>query len=520
MVVYNFPWLSEGSLQTNITAMTANSRSFTLQDQPEVFFSSAETSRAVNYAIETGRARRIARGVITRNMNDPIEVVVRRNCWRIAGYYFPGAVVVDRTAVEMVPASDGTVTLAAATPREVKLPGLWLRAREGPGPLDDDARWQGEDLFMSSRPRAFLENFRPSRSRVGVSRTLGQEELEEKLDAYAGRDLTNLNRLRDAARELAPKIGADAELQVLDDLIGALHGTRPSTKLKSSLGRSRASGLPYDQGRLVRFDQLARHLLEIAPPHLGENPAHELTTFAFFESYFSNFIEGTEFTLDEAERIVFKGEMPEQRPQDAHDILGTYHLVVDARERGRVPKSADELIEILRDQHAQMLAERPEIGPGEWKNGSNRAGGTHFVAPEFVEGTLLQSWRFYESLPAGFARAAFAMFAVSEVHPFADGNGRTARLLMNSELTAAGEQRIIVPSSRRVDYLGGLRGMTHNARAASFIAVLAALQAQSGEVNYSSRPAAELDLHRRRAFDDPSEQPGFVDALAEGAQKP
>jgi Fic/DOC family len=43
-------------------------------------------------------------------------------------------------------------------------------------------------------------------------------------------------------------------------------------------------------------------------------------------------------------------------------------------------------------------------------------------------GTLHESWRLYDSLPVSFARAAFAMFLVSEVHPFADGNGRMARL--------------------------------------------------------------------------------------------
>lgn len=37
-----------------------------------------------------------------------------------------------------------------------------------------------------------------------------------------------------------------------------------------------------------------------------------------------------------------------------------------------------------------------------------------------------------ESLPPGFARAAFHLFLVSEVHPFADGNGRVARVFMDS----------------------------------------------------------------------------------------
>ena len=41
----------------------------------------------------------------------------------------------------------------------------------------------------------------------------------------------------------------------------------------------------------------------------------------FFESYFSNFIEGTEFEVDEALAIVFEGRIPKDRPADAHDVL-------------------------------------------------------------------------------------------------------------------------------------------------------------------------------------------------------
>ena len=491
-----------------------NKHSFGIEDQPEVFFTSAETSRAAHYAVRTGRARPIARGIYTRNLTEPLDVVVRRNCWRIAAHLFPGAVVVDRTAIQMRPAADDSVTLAATAARDVRLPGLWLRARQGDGPLDSDDRWMGEDLFMSSRPRAFLENCRPSRSRTGLARTLSQTELEVALDTYAGRDIENLNRLRDEARALVPVLRAEAEFERLDRLIGALFGTRTGT-LASPRARARARGEPYDEARLQKFEQLAHHLLATAPPHREPNPAHELSTFAFFEAYFSNFIEGTEFTVDEAKRIVFDGFVPLRRPKDAHDILGTYRIVADPASRARVPGSAAELIRQLQEQHAAMLKERPEIGPGEFKTEPNRAGATEFVAPEFVEGTLVASWRLYNTLPAGFARAAYAMFVVSEVHPFTDGNGRVARVLMNAELTAAQQQRIVVPTSLRTDYLSGLRAMTHNAFADTYVTVLAGLQAFTAETDFSSREAAEHDLERRHAFGDASLQPMLSQALAE-----
>ena len=54
------------------------------------------------------------------------------------------------------------------------------------------------------------------------------------------------------------------------------------------------------------------------------------------------------------------------------------------------------------------------------------------------------------------------LFVVGEVHPFADGNGRVSRIMMNAELTAAGQSKIIVPMVFRPDYIGALRRLSRN----------------------------------------------------------
>jgi Fic family protein len=490
---------------------------FSLDEQPEVFFSTTQSSRAIRTRLQRGEVRQLGPRLYTKNLTDDSETVARRNWSRIAAGYFPGAVIVDRTALESRPAEDGSVTLAANSRREQRIAGLRLRPRSGHGPLDGDTPWMGEDLYMSSQPRAFLENMRRSRARDGLPRTLRPYEIEERLDRYAQLRPSTLNELRDAARALAPRLDAEEEFARLDQLIGALSGTREG-ELHTAPGRARAAGAPFDTARVTRFEQLQEHLQSVAPPGLPPNPENELSTFAFFEAYFSNFIEGTEFTLEEAERIVFEGVLPQQRPKDAHDILGTYRLVSDHGERARTPHAADELLTILLSQHATMLAERPEAGPGAFKLEPNRAGSTYFVEPDLVEGTLRQGFAFYNSLPAGFHRGVFSMFLVSEVHPFADGNGRMARILMNSELTAAGEQRIIVPIAARHDYLNALRGMTHNANATSYVRVMASLQALTAEAPFRDRASAELWLHRRGLFRDPSEEQAVDLSILGGAQ--
>ncbi len=54
------------------------------------------------------------------------------------------------------------------------------------------------------------------------------------------------------------------------------------------------------------------------------------------------------------------------------------------------------------------------------------------------------------------------MFLLAEVHPFADGNGRVARALMNTELSAAGLCRVMVPLSYRDEYMSALRALSQN----------------------------------------------------------
>jgi hypothetical protein len=138
------------------------------------------------------------------------------------------------------------------------------------------------------------------------------------LERYGRDEPASLNRLRDEARAIAPELGLNEELSVLDGLIGTLLGTH-DVKLSSARARATASGVRYDPVRIERFRELAIHLLATGLPEVAEGARHDVSVFGFFESYFSNYIEGTEFTLEQAADIVFRGAVPPQRPQDAHE---------------------------------------------------------------------------------------------------------------------------------------------------------------------------------------------------------
>ena len=193
-------------------------------------------------------------------------------------------------------------------------------------------------------------------------------------------------------------------------------------------------------------------------------PAAESDNRAFWEAYFSNFIEGTEFTVEEARSIIYSNAgasgLTHNRPEDAHDVRETHRLIIDKILGPAIPADATELLDLLKRRHARMMAARPATNPGVFKTRNNQVGPRVFVAPGLVEETLSRGWQLSRSLPSPTGRAFFILFLLAEVHPFNDGNGRISRLGMNAELDAASQARLIIPTAFREDYISALRALT------------------------------------------------------------
>ena len=92
------------------------------------------------------------------------------------------------------------------------------------------------------------------------------------------------------------------------------------------------------------------------------------------------------------------------------------------------------------------------------------------------------------------------MFLVSEVHPFVDGNGRVARAMMNAELVSGGQERIIIPTAFRTDYLGALKAITQNGHTDPVIRMLDAAQRYTHSIDWSSMGRAHTMLEESNAF--------------------
>ncbi len=442
----------------------------------EIIFASSNPQEAykISKMLQEKKIRKIAPRIYTTNFDEKPSEIIRRNILEILGNLYPQSVLSYRSAFEFKPTSTNQIFVTYSYTRKIKLPGVTINFLEGKGPVEGDNKMIGE-LYVSSKERAFLENLKITKKSGHDSKTLGIPKIEEKLDdvlRIKGED--GLNQLRDKAKKLSEILEMQKEYESLSKIISALLATKPSKILKSDLALSRAAGLPYDRNRIELFEILSNYLHNKT---FKERPEKNLSlnsfrNFAFFEAYFSNYIEGTVFEVSEAKNIVDTGVPLPSRDDDSHDILGTYQIVSDRNEMKKIPSGADEFLDLLQSRHKTLLSARVSKSPGQFKEKNNRAGNTFFVDFKLVRGTLIRGFDYYKILTDPFARAAYMMFLISEVHPFEDGNGRIARVMMNTEFVNKNQSKIIIPTVYRDDYLLTLKRLTNQKDPSPYVDML------------------------------------------------
>ena len=476
-----------------------------LQSLNEVIVGSADpaVAKLLSTLKREKRVLRLAPRLYTTNLTDSPEKIVRRNLWTIVGKLWPGARLSHRTAFEYAP-HEGHVFLGYKYTRKVNLPGITIHFVATPESLPSDYPFL-EGLGVSSHARALLENLEPDRTQGGVEKCLPPEAIEERLETeFAAGGESALNKLRDEGRSIAAAISCEYGFSRLDRIIGALLSTRPADVLKSGVARARAAGEPFDSARIELFGTVLARLGGMEFPDYPERNVSDsdYATFAFFESYFSNYIEGTEFELEEARRIVESGTAIPTRDADSHDILGTYAIASNRAEMARRAATADEFLDLLRARHRVVMSGRPASAPGLFKTRDNRAGNTHFVSFDRVRGTLKRGFDMSRALRHPFARAVFVLFVTSEVHPFADGNGRISRIMMNAELTAAAQAKILVPTVFRTDYIGALRRLSRDGDPSVLVSAMLRLWDFSRWLSSGDFESLKSRLEASNAFSD------------------
>ena len=119
-------------------------------------------------------------------------------------------------------------------------------------------------------------------------------------------------------------------------------------------------------------------------------------------------------------------------------------------------------VEDIKTLHRLFFRGIDEKNAGIWRDTSVMVTGTDYVfpAPDEIDGLMAGLGQWIEKgrssmHPVRFAAELHLRFVT--IHPYVDGNGRVARLLMNTALIQDGYMLAIVPPVLRPDYLSSIR---------------------------------------------------------------
>ena len=177
-------------------------------------------------------------------------------------------------------------------------------------------------------------------------------------------------------------------------------------------------------------------------------------------TYTSNAIEGNTLTQIETNLVIEKGvTIGGKKLRDHLEAIDHYEAVGFMRElavRAAALAESD-----IRNLHALVVKRSdPDIAGGYARAGRyvNTDRGRHsFPSPAEIPALMGDFAAWLRDAPATPDSAFAAHRRLVDIHPFADGNGRAARLLMNLVLIKAGYPPVAVRPEDRLRYLKALQ---------------------------------------------------------------
>jgi Fic family protein len=226
---------------------------------------------------------------------------------------------------------------------------------------------------------------------------------------------------------------------------------------------------------ISRVDEL-KVQVDAARPIDAEQEGRVMQMFRLEWNYHSNAIEGNTLTLGETRAFLLHGITAQGKPfRDYLDIKGHNEAIAYLEDMVRGQEPLTEAV--IRELHRILLVEpydvdavtsagwptRRRIAIGQYKTAPNHVrtstGEVHYYAtPEETPAMMgdLMGW-FRRETESGelhpLVLAATFHYRFVTIHPFDDGNGRMARLLMNLILMQRGFVPIVIKLESRADYL-------------------------------------------------------------------
>ena len=179
-------------------------------------------------------------------------------------------------------------------------------------------------------------------------------------------------------------------------------------------------------------------------------------------TYSSNALEGNSLTLTETKVLLEDGITVGGKPiRDCYEAVGhanAYDFMLEAARSKPFVFSEAMILQLHKLFYQGIEPEKAGI----YRDVQVFITGTEYVPPKADEvpalmkglaDELTEKWD--STHPVRLA--AFAHRKLADIHPFTDGNGRTARLLMNLILINRGYQIISIPPVLRLDYINALK---------------------------------------------------------------
>jgi Fic family protein len=197
-------------------------------------------------------------------------------------------------------------------------------------------------------------------------------------------------------------------------------------------------------------------------------------------TYTSNALEGNTLSISETKVIIEDGITVGGKPlKDCFEAVGhakAYDFMLKAARSPNLVFSEDLILTLHRLYYTKLEEEKA----GKYRDVQVFISGSEYIPPTADQVAPLMKAFISELKENSKARhpvmlAAFAHMRLVDIHPFIDGNGRTARLMMNLILVNRGYQIISIPPILRTEYIGALRAVqrSKNPSAKAFFQLIA-----------------------------------------------
>ena len=212
---------------------------------------------------------------------------------------------------------------------------------------------------------------------------------------------------------------------------------------------------------LTKIDRNAAAIRAYRP--LSESEVRELDAYyKIGTTYSSNALEGNSLTISETKVLLEDGITVGGKPiRDCYEATGharAYDYMLTIARSNSLSISED----VIRHLHYLFYNGIDPETAGEYRKGQVFITGTEYVPPAAEEvpecmAALVTEMADQQGKLHPVELAAYAHRRLVDIHPFRDGNGRTARLLMNLILINQGYCIVSIPPVLRHNYVVALQ---------------------------------------------------------------